>query len=151
MRPCTGAIIVLVFALSQGLFSAGIASALVMGIGTGLTVATLAGLIPVHCTSDLVCARRVEVIEWRAGAMPKGAVVAALQIRQDYTPSELRRRAAAREGLAIANALAGMTRAEAATPGRDEASGSCAMPCCASTGRDLTAFMTDPARVVPSG
>ena len=51
-------------------------------------------LIPIHCTSDLVCARRVEVIEWRAGAMPKGDVVAALQIRQDYTPSELRRRAA---------------------------------------------------------
>src|SRR5215207_4419033 len=53
--------------------------------------------------------------------MPKGDVVAALQIRQDYTPSELRRRAArARDRraalrlLAIANALEGMTRAEAA-------------------------------------
>ncbi|WP_238858100.1 nickel/cobalt transporter [Faunimonas pinastri] len=44
MRPCTGAVIVLVFSLSQGLFAAGIASALIMGIGTGLTVATLATL-----------------------------------------------------------------------------------------------------------
>jgi len=42
VRPCSGAIIVLVFALSQGLFAAGIASAIVMGLGTGLTVATLA-------------------------------------------------------------------------------------------------------------
>jgi ABC-type nickel/cobalt efflux system permease component RcnA len=44
VRPCSGAIIVLVFALSQGLFAAGIASAIVMGVGTGLTVAMLAAL-----------------------------------------------------------------------------------------------------------
>jgi ABC-type nickel/cobalt efflux system permease component RcnA len=44
VRPCSGAIIVLVFALSQGLFVAGIASAIVMGIGTGLTVAVLAAV-----------------------------------------------------------------------------------------------------------
>lgn len=44
IRPCSGAIIVLVFALSQGLFAAGIAAAIVMGLGTGLTVAILAAL-----------------------------------------------------------------------------------------------------------
>ena len=42
LRPCSGALIVLVFALSQGFFAAGVASALAMGLGTGLTVAVLA-------------------------------------------------------------------------------------------------------------
>jgi ABC-type nickel/cobalt efflux system permease component RcnA len=42
VRPCSGAIIVLVFALSQGLLAAGIAATIVMGLGTGLTVAALA-------------------------------------------------------------------------------------------------------------
>ncbi|MCM5556753.1 nickel/cobalt transporter [Pleomorphomonas sp. JP5] len=41
LRPCTGALIVLVFALSQGLLIAGIASAFTMALGTGLTVALL--------------------------------------------------------------------------------------------------------------
>ena len=44
LRPCSGAIIVLVFALSQDFLFAGIASALAMGLGTGLTVAALACL-----------------------------------------------------------------------------------------------------------
>nr|WP_189371415.1 nickel transporter [Achromobacter spanius] len=44
LRPCSGALIVLVFALSQGFFMAGVASALAMGAGTGLTVAALACL-----------------------------------------------------------------------------------------------------------
>ncbi|HVY19078.1 MAG TPA: hypothetical protein VHA70_03230 [Bauldia sp.] len=44
IRPCSGAIIVLVFALSQGLLAAGIAATIVMGLGTGLTVAALAVL-----------------------------------------------------------------------------------------------------------
>jgi ABC-type nickel/cobalt efflux system permease component RcnA len=42
MRPCSGAILVLVFALAQGLFWAGIAATFVMGIGTAITVATIA-------------------------------------------------------------------------------------------------------------
>jgi nickel/cobalt exporter len=42
LRPCTGAVFVLVFTLSQGFFLAGIAAALAMGLGTGLTVAALA-------------------------------------------------------------------------------------------------------------
>ena len=44
LRPCTGALIVMVFSISQGLLAAGIASTLMMGIGTALTVATLAVL-----------------------------------------------------------------------------------------------------------
>ncbi len=44
IRPCSGAIIVLVFALSQGLYAAGVASTFVMAIGTGLTVSLLASL-----------------------------------------------------------------------------------------------------------
>jgi ABC-type nickel/cobalt efflux system permease component RcnA len=42
LRPCSGAILVLVFALAQGLFWAGIAATFVMGIGTAITVATIA-------------------------------------------------------------------------------------------------------------
>jgi nickel/cobalt exporter len=44
LRPCSGAIIVLVFALAQGLFWAGVASTFVMGIGTAVTVAAIATL-----------------------------------------------------------------------------------------------------------
>lgn len=42
LRPCSGAILVLVFALAQGLFWAGVAATLVMGLGTAITVATIA-------------------------------------------------------------------------------------------------------------
>jgi nickel/cobalt transporter (NicO) family protein len=42
IRPCSGAILVLVFALAQGLFWAGIAATFLMGLGTAITVATIA-------------------------------------------------------------------------------------------------------------
>jgi nickel/cobalt exporter len=42
VRPCSGAILVLVFALAQGLFWAGIAATFVMGLGTAITVAAIA-------------------------------------------------------------------------------------------------------------
>ena len=42
IRPCSGAILVLVLALAQGLFWAGIAATFVMGLGTAITVATIA-------------------------------------------------------------------------------------------------------------
>jgi nickel/cobalt exporter len=44
LRPCSGAILVLVFALAQGLFWVGAASTFVMGLGTFITVAAIASL-----------------------------------------------------------------------------------------------------------
>jgi nickel/cobalt exporter len=42
LRPCSGAILLLVFALAQGLFWAGVAATFVMAVGTAITVATIA-------------------------------------------------------------------------------------------------------------
>jgi len=42
LRPCSGAILVLVFAMAQGLFWVGAGSAFMMGLGTFITVATIA-------------------------------------------------------------------------------------------------------------
>jgi nickel/cobalt exporter len=44
LRPCSGAIIVLVFALAQGLFWVGVASTFMMGLGTFITVSIIATL-----------------------------------------------------------------------------------------------------------
>ena len=44
LRPCSGAILVLVFALAQGLFWAGVAATFMIGLGTALTVAVIATL-----------------------------------------------------------------------------------------------------------
>lgn len=44
IRPCSGALVILVFALSQGVFWAGAASTFVMALGTALAVAALAAL-----------------------------------------------------------------------------------------------------------
>ncbi|GLQ08623.1 hypothetical protein GCM10007913_05550 [Devosia yakushimensis] len=44
LRPCSGALVVLVFALSQGLLAAGIVAVFLMGAGTAITVAALATL-----------------------------------------------------------------------------------------------------------
>jgi nickel/cobalt exporter len=44
LRPCSGAIIVLVFALAQGLFWIGVAATFAMGLGTAITVAAIASL-----------------------------------------------------------------------------------------------------------
>jgi nickel/cobalt transporter (NicO) family protein len=41
-RPCSGAILVLVFAMAQGLFAAGVAAALAIAVGTAATTAALA-------------------------------------------------------------------------------------------------------------
>ena len=44
IRPCTGAILVLVFALSQGLLWAGVFATFAMALGTAITVSVLAAL-----------------------------------------------------------------------------------------------------------
>ena len=44
IRPCTGAILVLVFAVTQGLFWAGVTATFAMALGTAITVAALATL-----------------------------------------------------------------------------------------------------------
>jgi len=66
MRPCSGAILVLVFALAQGLFWAGIAATFVMGLGTAITVATIA----VMAGSAKGLARRLS-----AGSEGSGALI----------------------------------------------------------------------------
>jgi ABC-type nickel/cobalt efflux system permease component RcnA len=44
IRPCTGALVVLVFAIAQGLLWAGIAATFAMAVGTAATVAAIAAL-----------------------------------------------------------------------------------------------------------
>jgi nickel/cobalt transporter (NicO) family protein len=44
LRPCAGAIVMLVFALAQGLFPAGIAAVFAMTLGTALTTGAIAAL-----------------------------------------------------------------------------------------------------------
>lgn len=44
IRPCTGAILVLLFALSQGLLWAGVMATFAMALGTAITVSALAAL-----------------------------------------------------------------------------------------------------------
>jgi ABC-type nickel/cobalt efflux system permease component RcnA len=65
MRPCSGAILVLVFALAQGMFWAGIAATFVMGLGTAITVATIAVL----AVSAKDLARRVSGAREGGGAL----------------------------------------------------------------------------------
>jgi nickel/cobalt exporter len=44
LRPCSGAVIVLIFALAQDLFWTGVGATLIMGLGTAVTVAAIATL-----------------------------------------------------------------------------------------------------------
>lgn len=44
VRPCTGAIVVLVFALAHGLFLAGVGATFAMSLGTAITVSVLAAM-----------------------------------------------------------------------------------------------------------
>jgi ABC-type nickel/cobalt efflux system permease component RcnA len=65
LRPCSGAILVLVFTLAQGLFWAGIVATFVMGLGTAITVATIA----VIAVSAKDLARRVSGASEGGGAL----------------------------------------------------------------------------------
>jgi nickel/cobalt exporter len=55
LRPCSGAIIVLIFALAQDLFWTGVGATLIMGLGTAVTVAAIATV----AVSERDVARRV--------------------------------------------------------------------------------------------
>jgi ABC-type nickel/cobalt efflux system permease component RcnA len=65
LRPCSGAILVLVFALAQGLFWAGVAATFVMGLGTAITVAAIA----VIAVSAKDIARRLSGTKEGGGAL----------------------------------------------------------------------------------
>ncbi|SDR31813.1 DUF1007 family protein [Pseudovibrio sp. Tun.PSC04-5.I4] len=65
LRPCTGALIVLAFSFSQGLVWVGVASTLVMALGTGITVSILASLAVL--SRDV--ALRIWGVESRAGGI----------------------------------------------------------------------------------
>ncbi|PKR89255.1 nickel transporter [Pleomorphomonas diazotrophica] len=80
LRPCTGALIVLVFALSQGLLMAGIASAVTMALGTGVTVAalTLAAVTTRGLAVRLAAASGNEMAHRLHMAIEAGAAVAVL-------------------------------------------------------------------------
>jgi nickel/cobalt transporter (NicO) family protein len=58
-RPCSGALLVLVFAMAQGLFWLGAGSALMMGLGTFITVAAIAtGAVMVRVTAGRLATAR---------------------------------------------------------------------------------------------
>ncbi len=65
LRPCSGAIIVLVFALLQGMFWVGIWGVVAMSLGTGLTVAALASLaVGAKELALKLAGRRPKVFVW---------------------------------------------------------------------------------------
>ncbi len=74
IRPCTGALIVLTFAFLNGLWMAGIASVLAMGLGTAITVSALATLavtaknVAVSVAGDGRIGNRIHVAVEIAGA-----------------------------------------------------------------------------------
>lgn len=91
IRPCTGALIVLVFAMVNGLLLAGIASTLAMALGTAVTVSALAAL-SVQAKLWMLrlftaSAPRLELVSgllWLGG----GLVVATLGVALMLTPSD---------------------------------------------------------------
>jgi ABC-type nickel/cobalt efflux system permease component RcnA len=67
IRPCSGAIILLVFSLSQDLFVAGVLGALAMAVGTWITTGSLAAIT--------VCARTALQRAATAGTSRRGYIV----------------------------------------------------------------------------
>ncbi|MFT2098271.1 nickel/cobalt transporter [Marinomonas sp. 2405UD66-6] len=63
IRPCTGAILVLLFSLSTGIFQWGLAATFAMSLGTAITVATLAGISVFVRDTGFVLSREHQV--WR--------------------------------------------------------------------------------------
>lgn len=79
IRPCTGAILVLLFAIGQGLMWAGVFATFAMALGTAITVSTLAALAV--GSRDLATrlaggsSRRASAIASGAGILGSGAVM----------------------------------------------------------------------------
>jgi ABC-type nickel/cobalt efflux system permease component RcnA len=72
IRPCTGAILVMIFALSQGILIAGVFATFAMALGTAITVSALASL----AVGSRELAKRMAGGESRlAGAVATGAGV----------------------------------------------------------------------------
>ncbi|HEX5845354.1 MAG TPA: nickel transporter [Rhodoplanes sp.] len=76
LRPCSGAILVLVFALAQGLFWAGVASTFVMGFGTAITVAAIA----TFAVAAKTVAKRIAVHRAGAGVLAMRGIEAAAAV-----------------------------------------------------------------------
>lgn len=70
LRPCSGAVFVLVFALAQGIFLAGVASVFAMALGTAATVAAIACL----AVGAKSFAARLVAAESRAGIFMVGGI-----------------------------------------------------------------------------
>lgn len=79
-RPCTGALIVLVFSLSQGIYLAGVLSTFVMALGTGFTVAalTLAAVSARGLTLRLAATGQGDIATWIGAAIEAAAAVVIL-------------------------------------------------------------------------
>ncbi|MBO6633635.1 MAG: nickel/cobalt transporter [Parvibaculum sp.] len=60
LRPCSGAILVLLFAVTQGAFAVGVLSAVVMSVGTAITVSALAILTVLSKNLALRAAGKVD-------------------------------------------------------------------------------------------
>lgn len=69
LRPCSGAVLVLLFAVTQGAFLIGAASALIMSLGTAITVSVLAVLTVFSKNAALRIARRMDS-PWAARIEP---------------------------------------------------------------------------------
>lgn len=63
IRPCTGAILVLLFSLSTGIFEWGLAATFAMSLGTAITVASLAGVSVFVRDTGFILSREHQV--WR--------------------------------------------------------------------------------------
>lgn len=76
IRPCTGAILVLAFALTQGLFWAGVGATFAMAIGTAITVSILA----VAAVGSRDLALRFAGSRWTTGIYDMAAVGGSLLV-----------------------------------------------------------------------
>ncbi len=67
-RPCSGAILVLVFAMAQGLFAAGVAAAFAMAIGTAVATGALAWVaVFAKSTAMRLAAGKIRAWRWSRG------------------------------------------------------------------------------------